>query len=109
MRWISAAIEICMPYLGPVIGEYTDWTPLHERERLFPEDIDKNDPLAVQERAGDLVSLMSRMRRRLRASPARTRSTRITNARLPPGASTLTSSSRVLRSNARPRGESMLM
>src|SRR6267143_1906830 len=37
-------LEICTPYLGPVIGEYTDWTPLHERERLFPEDIDKNDP-----------------------------------------------------------------
>jgi homospermidine synthase len=38
------SLEICMPYLGPVSGEYTDWTPLHERERLFPEDIDKTDP-----------------------------------------------------------------
>ncbi len=37
-------LEICMPYLGPVVGEYTDWTPLHERERLFPEDVDKSDP-----------------------------------------------------------------
>ena len=37
-------LEVCMPYLGPVSGEYTDWTPLHERERLFPEDIDKTDP-----------------------------------------------------------------
>ncbi|TLY68134.1 MAG: homospermidine synthase [Gammaproteobacteria bacterium] len=37
-------LEICMPYLGPVVGEYTDWTPLHERERLFPEDLDRNDP-----------------------------------------------------------------
>jgi homospermidine synthase len=37
-------LEICAPYLGPVTGEYTDWTPLHERERLFPEDIDKSDP-----------------------------------------------------------------
>jgi homospermidine synthase len=37
-------LEICMPYLGPVTGEYTDWTPLHERERLFTEDIDKSDP-----------------------------------------------------------------
>ena len=36
--------DICMPYLGPVGGQYTDWTPLHERERLFPEDIDKSDP-----------------------------------------------------------------
>jgi len=37
-------LEICMPYLGPVVGKYTDWTPLHERERLFPEDIDTSDP-----------------------------------------------------------------
>jgi len=37
-------LEVCMPYLGPVSGEYTDWTPLHERERLFPEDLDKSDP-----------------------------------------------------------------
>jgi homospermidine synthase len=37
-------LEICMPYLGPVVGKYTDWTPLHEREQLFPEDIDKTDP-----------------------------------------------------------------
>jgi homospermidine synthase len=37
-------LEICMPYLGTVVGKYTDWTPLHERERLFPEDIDKSDP-----------------------------------------------------------------
>jgi homospermidine synthase len=37
-------LEICLPYLGPVAGEYTDWTPLHERERLFPEDLDKSDP-----------------------------------------------------------------
>ena len=37
-------LEICMPYLGNVVGQYTDWTPLHERDRLFPEDIDKSDP-----------------------------------------------------------------
>ena len=38
------SLEICTPYLGPVVGRYTDWTPLHERERLFPEDIDPSDP-----------------------------------------------------------------
>ncbi|HEY8508213.1 MAG TPA: saccharopine dehydrogenase C-terminal domain-containing protein [Steroidobacteraceae bacterium] len=43
MDW-ERNLEICMPYLGPVVGQYTDWTPLHERERLFPEDIDKSDP-----------------------------------------------------------------
>lgn len=37
-------LEICAPYLGALTGEYTEWTPLHERERLFPEDIDKSDP-----------------------------------------------------------------
>ncbi|MEZ5498385.1 MAG: saccharopine dehydrogenase C-terminal domain-containing protein [Steroidobacteraceae bacterium] len=37
-------LEICNPYLGPVVGAYTDWTPLTERERLFPEDIDTSDP-----------------------------------------------------------------
>ena len=37
-------LEICMPYLGPVVGVYTDWTPLSDRERLFPEDLDRTDP-----------------------------------------------------------------
>jgi homospermidine synthase len=37
-------LEICNPYLGPVVGQYTDWTPLSDRERLFPEDLDKTDP-----------------------------------------------------------------
>ena len=38
------ALQICMPYLGPVVGEYTDWTPLKDRGRLFAEDIDVSDP-----------------------------------------------------------------
>jgi homospermidine synthase len=38
------ALQICRPYLGPVVGQYTDWTPLSDRERLFPEDLDKSDP-----------------------------------------------------------------
>jgi homospermidine synthase len=37
-------LEICTPYLGPVVGQYTDWTPLSDRERLFPEDLDTSDP-----------------------------------------------------------------
>jgi homospermidine synthase len=32
-----------MPYLGPVVGEYTDWNPLVGRGSLFPEDLDKSD------------------------------------------------------------------
>jgi homospermidine synthase len=37
-------LEVQMPYLGPVIGQYTDWTPLKDRPGLFPEDIDVSDP-----------------------------------------------------------------
>jgi homospermidine synthase len=37
-------LEIQTPYLGPVIGVYTDWTPLMGRPGLFPEDIDQDDP-----------------------------------------------------------------
>lgn len=37
-------LEICMPYLGPVVGIYGDWTPLTDRERIFPEDVDREDP-----------------------------------------------------------------
>jgi len=36
-------LEVQMPYLGPVIGVYTDWTPLTDRGRLFPEDLDLDD------------------------------------------------------------------
>jgi homospermidine synthase len=37
-------LEVQMPYLGPVKGYYTDWTPLTDRPGLFPEDIDPKDP-----------------------------------------------------------------
>ncbi len=37
-------MEICRPYLGEVVGAYTGWTPLQDRGRLFPEDIDTDDP-----------------------------------------------------------------
>ena len=37
-------LEICMPYLGPVVGAYSDWTPLFDRGRLFEESLDKSDP-----------------------------------------------------------------
>jgi homospermidine synthase len=37
-------LEIQLPYLGPVIGKYTDWTPLEGRAVLFPEDVDASDP-----------------------------------------------------------------
>lgn len=37
-------LELQSPYLGPVKGYYTDWTPLTDRPGLFPEDIDTKDP-----------------------------------------------------------------
>ncbi|MEX6508588.1 homospermidine synthase [Jiella sp. M17.18] len=37
-------LEVQTPYLGPVKGYYTDWTPLRDRPGLFPEDIDEKDP-----------------------------------------------------------------
>lgn len=37
-------LEIQRPYLGPVIGEYTDWTPLKDRGVLFAEDLDTGSP-----------------------------------------------------------------
>jgi len=41
------ALEVAMPYLGTVHGKYTNWTPLRARkdkDLLFPEDIDSDDP-----------------------------------------------------------------
>jgi homospermidine synthase len=37
-------LEVQSPYLGPVKGYYTDWTPIDGRPGLFPEDIDTRDP-----------------------------------------------------------------
>ena len=37
-------LEIQRPYLGPLIGRYTDWTPVDGRSALFPEKIDRDDP-----------------------------------------------------------------
>ncbi len=37
-------LEIACPYLGDMVGEFSDWTPLHDRHRLFREDVDNRDP-----------------------------------------------------------------
>jgi homospermidine synthase len=37
-------LEVQKPYLGPVKGYYTDWTPLEGRPGLFAEDLDQSDP-----------------------------------------------------------------
>jgi homospermidine synthase len=40
----ARALQVQLPYLGPVQGYYTDWTPLTDRLDLFEEDLDKDDP-----------------------------------------------------------------
>ncbi len=37
-------LDIMRPYLGDVVGEYSDWTPLQGRGALFPEAVDASDP-----------------------------------------------------------------
>lgn len=37
-------LEVQSPYLGPVVGVYTDWTPLRGLPGFFPEDLDMEDP-----------------------------------------------------------------
>jgi homospermidine synthase len=37
-------LQVQSPYLGPVEGHYTDWTPLDGRPGFFPEDIDTANP-----------------------------------------------------------------
>jgi homospermidine synthase len=37
-------MEIARPYLGEMVGAYSDWTPLKDRSVLFPEDLDTSDP-----------------------------------------------------------------
>lgn len=37
-------MEVALPYMGEMVGVYTDWTPLEHRGTLFPEDLDLDDP-----------------------------------------------------------------
>lgn len=37
-------MKVATPYLGKVAGFYTDWTPLKQRQALFPEKLDHSDP-----------------------------------------------------------------
>ncbi len=40
----NTMMEIAGPYLGDVVGEYGDWTPLKGRHFPFKEDLDESDP-----------------------------------------------------------------
>jgi homospermidine synthase len=37
-------MAVARPYLGEVLGAYSDWTPLADREALFPETLDRSCP-----------------------------------------------------------------
>jgi homospermidine synthase len=36
-------LEIANPYLGSIVGEYSDWSPLQHRGVLFDEEVDETD------------------------------------------------------------------
>ncbi|WP_163846944.1 homospermidine synthase [Pseudooceanicola aestuarii] len=44
----ARCLEIQKPYLGPVEGHYTDWTPLTNRQTQFPEELDEENPWAFR-------------------------------------------------------------
>ncbi len=37
-------LALCRPFLGTLVGAYSDWSPLAGRAWLFDEDIDRDDP-----------------------------------------------------------------
>ncbi|HEX6705978.1 MAG TPA: saccharopine dehydrogenase NADP-binding domain-containing protein [Albitalea sp.] len=37
-------LEMILPYLGPVVGVASSWTPLDDRDWPFREDLDREDP-----------------------------------------------------------------
>lgn len=39
----EVVLGVAKPYLGEMLGVYTDWTPLQDRGRLFPEKIIRED------------------------------------------------------------------
>ncbi len=40
----ASVLDVAGPYLGDIVGEYSDWNPLLDRGRLFPETVDTSDP-----------------------------------------------------------------
>jgi homospermidine synthase len=40
----ARVLDVARPYLGDMVGEYSDWTPLLDRGRLFPEAVDEACP-----------------------------------------------------------------
>ena len=50
-------LQICLPYLGPVVGKYTDWTPLASARRAVCRRPRSIRPLAIQEHSGGLSAI----------------------------------------------------
>ena len=48
-------LDVSMPYLGPVVGVYSDWTPLQRARQVLPGGRRSGRPLAVQELPGRLI------------------------------------------------------
>lgn len=40
----ARVLDVARPYLGEMVGAYSDWTPLQDRGVLFPEALDASDP-----------------------------------------------------------------
>jgi homospermidine synthase len=40
----ARVLQVAEPYLGDMVGAYSDWTPLLDRGRLFPEEVDAACP-----------------------------------------------------------------
>jgi homospermidine synthase len=40
----ARVLAVAVPYLGDMVGAYSDWTPLLDRGRLFPEAVDESCP-----------------------------------------------------------------
>ncbi len=40
----ETVLEVAKPYLGRMVGAYTEWTPLQARSCLFQEPVDASDP-----------------------------------------------------------------
>jgi homospermidine synthase len=41
-------LETAVPYLGRMVGEFTEWTPLDGRGKYFPEKLDVQNPWQLQ-------------------------------------------------------------
>ena len=41
-------LETALPYLGRMVGEFTEWTPLDGRGKYFPEKLDVQSPWQLQ-------------------------------------------------------------